>query len=58
MTFFKATGLRAPGVGDDEAHQDEDEDIETRTFARDQLQRMIASGDIIDLKTIAGLSLL
>ena len=58
MTFFKAIGLRAPGAGDEDAHQDEDEDIEVRPFARDQLQRMIASGEIIDLKTIAGLSLL
>jgi len=58
MTFFRATGLRAPGAGDEEAHQDEDEDIETRAFARDQLQKMISSGEIIDLKTIGGLSLL
>jgi len=58
MTFFKASGLRAPGAGDEEAHQDEDEDIEVRPFARDELQRMIASGEIIDLKTIAGLSLI
>jgi ADP-ribose pyrophosphatase len=58
MTFFKATGLRTPGPGDEEAHQDEDEDIETRPFARDDLQRMIAAGEIIDLKTIAGLSLI
>jgi hypothetical protein len=58
MTFFKATGLRAPGAGDAEAHPDEDEDIEARAFTRDQLQQMIASGDVIDMKTIAGLSLL
>jgi ADP-ribose pyrophosphatase len=58
MTFFKATGLREPGASDEEAHQDEDEDIEARPFARDQLQRMISSGEIIDLKTIAGLSLI
>lgn len=57
MTFFKATGLRTPGAGDEEAHQDEDEDIEVRPFARVQLQRMIASGEIVDLKTIGGLSL-
>jgi ADP-ribose pyrophosphatase len=57
MTFFKATGLRTPGAGDEEAHQDEDEDIEARPFSRDELQRMIASGDVIDLKTIAGLGL-
>jgi ADP-ribose pyrophosphatase len=58
MTFFKAIGLREPGAGDEDAHQDEDEDIEARPFARDQLQKMIASGEIIDLKTIAGLSLI
>ena len=28
MTFYRATGLRAPGSGDAEAHQDEDESIE------------------------------
>jgi ADP-ribose pyrophosphatase len=58
MTFFKASGLRAPRADDEEAHQDEDEDIETRAFTRDALQQMIASGEIIDLKTIGGLSLL
>jgi ADP-ribose pyrophosphatase len=57
MTFFKATGLRAPGPADDEAHQDEDEDIEVRAFTRDEIQRMFGAGEVIDLKTIAGLSL-
>ena len=28
MTFYRATGLRPPGPGDAEAHQDEDESIE------------------------------
>ena len=58
MTFFKATGLRAPGPDDEEVHQDEDEDIEVRAFSRDELQRMVAAGEVIDLKTIAGLSLI
>jgi ADP-ribose pyrophosphatase len=58
MTFFTAIGLRAPRSGDEEAHQDEDEDIEVRPFSREKLRQMIASGEIIDLKTIAGLSLL
>jgi ADP-ribose pyrophosphatase len=58
MTFFKATGLRTPGSEDEEAHLDEDEDIEARAFLRDELQRMIAAGEVIDLKTIAGLSLI
>jgi ADP-ribose pyrophosphatase len=58
MTFFKATGLRAPGPDDEEAHQDEDEDIEVRAFSREELQRMISIREVIDLKTIAGLSLI
>ncbi len=58
MTFFKATGLRTPGAEDEEAHQDDDEDIEACPFAHDELRRMIAAGEVIDLKTIAGLSLI
>jgi ADP-ribose pyrophosphatase len=57
MHFFTATGLRTPGAGDQAAHQDEDEDIETRPFAPARLREMIASGEIVDLKTVAGLSL-
>lgn len=58
MTFCKATGLRTPGAEDEEAHQDEDEDIEARAFTREELRQMIAAGDVIDLKTIAGLALI
>jgi ADP-ribose diphosphatase len=56
MNFFRATGLRQPRAGE-HAQQDEDEDIEAKAFSRDELKRMIADGEIIDLKTIAGLSL-
>jgi ADP-ribose pyrophosphatase len=58
MNFFKATGLRTPSPGDEEAHQDEDEDIEARSFTHGELRQMIAAGEIIDLKTIAGLGLI
>jgi ADP-ribose pyrophosphatase len=58
MTFYKATGLRPPGPDDEEAHQDEDEDLEARAFAPGLLRTMVASGEIVDLKTIAGLWLL
>jgi ADP-ribose pyrophosphatase len=58
MTFFKATGLRMPGPDDEVALQDEDEDIEVRAFSKNELRRMIAAGEIIDLKTVAGLSLI
>lgn len=57
MIFYKATGLREPGEGD-EAHPDEDEDIEAKAFDPADLRRMIEIGEIIDLKTVAGLSLL
>jgi ADP-ribose pyrophosphatase len=56
MNFFRASGLREPRE-DEHAQQDEDEDIEAKPFTRDELQRMIASGEIIDLKTIAGLAM-
>ena len=57
MNFYLATGLRAPVPGE-EAHQDEDEDIEARPFTLGTLRTMVAARDIIDLKTIAGLSLI
>jgi ADP-ribose pyrophosphatase len=56
MNFYRATGLRPPR-DDEHAQQDEDEDIEVKPFSRAELSRMIAAGEIIDLKTIAGLAL-
>ena len=58
MHFYRATGLRVPAAGDAPAHQDEDEDIEMRTFSLEAIRSMIASGEIIDLKTVAGMALI
>jgi 8-oxo-dGTP pyrophosphatase MutT (NUDIX family) len=58
MNFFRAEGLRHPSADDDEAKPDEDEDIETQAFSRPRIAQMIAAGEIIDLKTVAGLTLL
>jgi hypothetical protein len=58
MTFYKATGLREAGPDDEEAHQDEDEDIQKQAFSLDQIRSMIRSGEIIDMKTVAGVALL
>lgn len=58
MTFYRATGLRAPGKDDPAAHQDEDEAIEVRAFSVDAIRQMVASGEIVDLKTVAGLELI
>jgi ADP-ribose pyrophosphatase len=57
MIFYKATELRVPRPGEN-AHADEDEDIEPKAFALDDLRRMIAIGEIIDLKTAAGVAML
>jgi ADP-ribose pyrophosphatase len=57
MSFYEATGLRAPRA-DEEAHADEDEDIEAQPFSRARIAEMIASGEVIDLKTVAGVALI
>jgi ADP-ribose pyrophosphatase len=57
FVLFKATQLRTPR-SDERAHVDEDEDIEAKAFALDDLRRLIAIGEIVDLKTVAGVSLL
>ena len=58
MHFYLATGLREPTGDDPSARQDDDEDIESKEFSLDEIRNMIASGTIIDLKTIAGVALL
>lgn len=58
MTLFRATDLRVPGTEDLAAHQDEDESIEVREFALDEVRRLIRTGEIRDMKTAAVLALL
>lgn len=57
MNVYLAAGLREPRAGED-ATPDADEDIEIGRFTPDAIRAMIATGDIIDLKTVAGLALL
>jgi len=57
MTFFKLTRL-APPAGRPPASPDDDEDIRTQSFRLDDIREMIRRGDIIDLKTVAGIALL
>lgn len=57
MIFYRCTELGPPPPGST-AQKDEDEDIEPRTFTLDQARALIASGEIVDLKTVAGLTLL
>jgi ADP-ribose pyrophosphatase len=58
MNFYRADGLREAGDDDEAAQPDEDEDIQAQAFSREEIERMIATGGIIDLKTVAGLALL
>jgi ADP-ribose pyrophosphatase len=58
MNFYRAEGLRQAGPDDAAAQPDEDEDIRTQVVPVDEIVRMIAAGEIIDLKTVAGVWLL
>ena len=57
MTCYRVTGLRRPTDDDPRAVQDEDEDIESRAFSVHAIREMIASGEMVDLKTVAALTL-
>ena len=57
MIYYRCEDLRAPAA-DSTARKDDDEEIEPRTFTLAEARALIASGDIVDLKTVAGLSLL
>jgi ADP-ribose pyrophosphatase len=55
MIFFRLDGLDEPTT---EAHLDEDEMLEPKVFALTEVRAMIARGEIVDLKTVVGISLL
>lgn len=57
MTFYRCMDLRAPDANST-AQKDEDEDIEPRTFTVEEARALVSSGEIVDLKTVAGLSLI
>jgi ADP-ribose pyrophosphatase len=58
MTFFQVTDLREPRADDPIAHLDEDESIEVRAYSVGEISALIVSGEIADLKTVAGIWLL
>lgn len=57
MIYYRCEELRAPAP-DSTARKDDDEELEPRTFALSEARELVASGEIIDLKTVAGLTLL
>jgi ADP-ribose pyrophosphatase len=54
MLFFRLSGLSGPAEA---AALDEDEDIEPRTFTIAEAREMVRRGEIVDMKTVAGLTL-
>lgn len=56
MTYCRCEDLRPPAP-DSTVRKDEDEDIEPRTFTVAEARALVASGEIVDLKTLAGLTL-
>ena len=57
MNYYRCEDLRPPAP-DSTAKKDDDEDIEPRTFTLAEARALVASGEIVDLKTLAGLTLL
>jgi ADP-ribose pyrophosphatase len=55
MIFFRLSSLEQPTT---EAAQDEDEDIEVKTFELREAREMIRRGEIVDMKTLVGLALI
>ena len=55
MFFFRVSGLAEP---DEAAALDEDEDIEVRVFALKDARDMVRRGEIVDMKTVIGLTLI
>jgi ADP-ribose pyrophosphatase len=57
MIYYRCEELRAPAA-DSTVRKDDDEEIEPRTFTIAEARALVLSGEIVDLKTLAGLSLI
>lgn len=57
MIFFRCEELEPPAP-DSSARKDDDEVIEPRTFSVAEARALVATGEIVDLKTVAGLTLI
>ena len=55
MVFFRLSGLEKT---DEQAAVDEDEDIEARVFELRDAREMVRRGEIQDMKTLVGLTLI
>jgi ADP-ribose pyrophosphatase len=57
LIFFRVSDFRAPSP-DSPHHPDEDEDIHTQLFTVSEAKAMVARGEIVDLKSAYGLTLI
>jgi ADP-ribose pyrophosphatase len=57
MNYYRCEDLRPPAA-DSIVKKDDDEEIEPKIFTIDEARALVRSGEIVDLKTLAGLSLL
>ena len=55
MIFYRCEDLHPPAP-DSTVRKDDDEEIEPRTFTLAEARALVQSGEIVDLKTIAGLT--
>ena len=58
MNFFLLTNLRDPLPDDAVAHQDPDEILNVKEFALEEVREMVRRGEIADMKTAVGMTLL
>ena len=56
MVYFRCDDLRAPAANST-VRKDDDEEIEPRTFTVPEARALVSRGEIVDLKTLAGLTL-
>jgi ADP-ribose pyrophosphatase len=56
MVYFRCEDLRSPAA-DSTVRKDDDEEIEPRTFTLAEAKALVERGEIVDLKTLAGLAL-
>ena len=57
MIYYRCEDLRPPAA-DSTARKDDDEEIEPRTFTIAEARDLVTRGEIVDLKTLAGLTLI
>lgn len=58
MNYYRLSDLCPPDPHAPQAHRDEDEDIRVQVFPIDEARALVKRGDIIDLKTAWGLTLI